>query len=60
MCATLKISILTPACGLKFQPLKLPFLKIMVKTDIDFFCFEIEQAPSELLLPSAKKSAQKG
>jgi hypothetical protein len=33
---------------------------MMVKSGLDFFYFEIEQAPSELLLPSAKKYAQKG
>ena len=37
-------------------------LKMMVKSGPDFFFiyFEILRAPSELLLPSAKKSAQKG
>ena len=30
-------------------------LKMMMKSCLDFFYFEIEQAPSELLLPSAKK-----
>ena len=33
----------------------------MVESGLEFFIFfEIPQAPSELLLPSAKKSAQKG
>ena len=32
----------------------------MVKSGVDFFYFEILRAPSELLLPSVKKSAQKG
>jgi hypothetical protein len=35
-------------------------LKMMIKSGLEFFYFEIERAPSELLLPSAKKSAQKG
>jgi hypothetical protein len=35
-------------------------LKMMVKSGLEFLYFEIEQAPSELLLPSAKKSAQRG
>ena len=34
-------------------------LKIMLKSGLDFFYFEIPPAPSQLLLPSAKKSAQK-
>jgi hypothetical protein len=33
---------------------------MMVKSGLDFFCFEIPLASSELLLPSEKKSAQKG
>jgi hypothetical protein len=33
-------------------------LKMMVKSGLDFF--EIEQAPSKLLLPSTKKLAQIG
>jgi hypothetical protein len=41
--------------------MKLPF---WLKNDDEkwskFFYFEIERAPSELLLASAKKSAQKG
>ena len=32
----------------------------MVKSGLEFFYFEIHQASSELLLPSTKKSAQKG
>ena len=32
----------------------------MVKSGLDFFYFEIEQAPSKFLLPSAKKSTQNG
>ena len=37
-------------------------LKMIVKSGLDIFYFEIQQAPSELLLPSAsaEKSAQKG
>ena len=35
-------------------------LKMMVKSGLEFFFFEIPRAPSELLLPSAEKSAQKG
>ena len=35
-------------------------LKMMVKSGLEFFYFEIHQAPSELLLPSAKISAQNG
>ena len=35
-------------------------LKIMVKSGLEFFYFEILGAPSELLLPSAKRSAEKG
>ena len=31
-----------------------------MKSGLEFFYFEIHQAPSEMLLPSAKKSAQKG
>ena len=31
---------------------------MMVKNGIDFFYFEIERVPSELLLPSAKKFIQ--
>ena len=30
---------------------------MLVKSGLDFFYFEIHQAPSELLLPSAKQSA---
>ena len=33
---------------------------MMVKSGLEFFNFEILLAPSELLLPSAEKSAQKG
>jgi hypothetical protein len=35
---------------------------MIVKSGLDIFYFEIQQAPSELLLPSAsaEKSAQKG
>jgi hypothetical protein len=33
---------------------------MMVKSGLEIFYFEIDQALSELLLPSAKKSAQKG
>ena len=33
---------------------------MMVKSGLGFFYFEILLAPSELLLPSAKKAAQKG
>ena len=47
--------------GLKSRVLKLTFL---LKNDGEkwsrIFYFEIHRAPSELLLPSAKKSAQKG
>ena len=35
-------------------------LKMMVKSGLEFFYFEILIAPSDLLLPSSKKSAQKG
>jgi hypothetical protein len=36
-------------------------LKMVVKRRLEFFCFfEIPLAPSEILLPRAKKSAQKG
>ena len=35
-------------------------LKMMVKSGLDFFYFEIHRAPSEFLLPSAKISAQNG
>jgi hypothetical protein len=35
-------------------------VKMMVKSGLDFFYFEIHRAPSELLLPSAIKYAQKG
>ena len=36
-------------------------LKVMMKDGLDFiFYFEIERFSSELLLPSAKKSAKKG
>ena len=35
-------------------------LKLMVKSGLDFFYFEILRAPSELLLPSAKQSAENG
>ena len=35
------------------------YLKMMVKSGLDFF-FEMPPAPSELLLPSAKISAQNG
>ena len=44
--------------GLKSRVLKLTFfcLKIMVKSGLELY-FEIHRAPSELLLPSAKKSA---
>ena len=35
-------------------------LKMMVKSGLDFFYFEIKLAPSELLVPSTKKSDQKG
>jgi hypothetical protein len=35
-------------------------LKMMVKSVLEFFYLEILDAPSELLLPSAKKSAQNG
>ena len=34
-------------------------LKVMVKSGLKIY-FEIPRAPSELLLPSAEKSAQKG
>ena len=34
-------------------------LKMMVKSGLDFFYFEIHQAPSELLLPSAKNLPRK-
>ena len=51
----------TRISGLKSQVLKPTFL---VQNNGEkwsrFFCFEIHRAPSELLLPSAKKSAQKG
>ena len=45
--------------GLKSRVLKLSFLslKMMVKIGLEFY-FEIHRAPSELLLPSAKKSAK--
>ena len=33
---------------------------MMVESGLEFFYFEIHPALSELLLPSAKKSAQKG
>ena len=44
--------------GLKSRVLKLTFfcLKIMIQSCLEFY-FEIHRAPSELLLPSAKKSA---
>ena len=35
-------------------------LKLGVKSGLEFFYFEILLAPSELLLPSAERSAQKG
>ena len=35
-------------------------LKMMVKSGLEFFYFEILRAPSELLLPSAKKNAHIG
>ena len=35
-------------------------LKMMMKSGLEFFYFKIHRALSELLLPSAKKSAQKG
>ena len=35
-------------------------LKMMVKSGLEKIIFEIPRAPSELLLPSAEKSAQKG
>ena len=35
-------------------------LKMMVKCGLELFCFESHRDPSKLLLPSAKKSAQKG
>ena len=35
-------------------------LKMMVKSGLEFFYFENYRAPSELLLPSAKISAQNG
>ena len=35
-------------------------LKMMMKSGLEFFYFEIEQAPSELLLSIAKKSVKKG
>ena len=35
-------------------------LDMMVKSGLVFFYFEILLAPSELLLPSAKKAARKG
>ena len=39
---------------------KLKFMNnLMVKSGPDFFYFEINRAPSELLLPSTKKSARK-
>ena len=34
-------------------------LKTMVKSGVNFFYFEIQRAPSKLLLPSAKRSVQK-
>ena len=34
-------------------------LKMTVKSGLDFFFFEILRAPSELLVPSAEKAAQK-
>ena len=45
--------------GLKSRLMKLTFssLKMMLKSGLEF-SFEIDRAPSELLLPSAKKSAQ--
>ena len=46
----------------KFSSLKIYifYFKMMVKSGLFFFYFEIQRAPSELLLPNAKKSAQKG
>ena len=35
-------------------------LKMMVKSGLEFFILKFNQAPSELLLPSAKNPAQKG
>jgi hypothetical protein len=35
-------------------------LKMMMKSGLEFFYFEILLASSELLLPSAEKSAKKG
>ena len=48
--------------GLKSRVLKLTFfdLKMMVKFGLEVFFFLIHPAPSELLLPSAICSAQKG
>jgi hypothetical protein len=34
-------------------------LKMMMKSGLDFFYFEIERAPSELLLPCAKNRPRK-
>ena len=59
------VKLVTPArtffiSGLKSRVLKLPFLlKNDGKKWSRPFFFEIHQTPSELLLPSAKKSAQK-
>ena len=47
-------------CGLKSQILKPTFKNDGEKWSRFFFYFEILLAPSELLLPTAKKSAQKG
>ena len=33
---------------------------MMMKSGLEFFYFEVLLAPSDLLLPSAKKAAQKG
>ena len=46
--------------GLKSQVLKLTFLTYDGEKWSRIFYFEIQQAPSELLLPSANKSTQKG
>jgi hypothetical protein len=35
-------------------------LKMTVKSGLELFYFEIQQGTSELLLPSAKKSAKNG
>jgi hypothetical protein len=51
----------TKQSGLKSQVLKLTFLaQYDGKRWSRIFYFEIHQAPSKLLLPSAKKSAQAG